>query len=170
MFLHCRLVWQSLGWPHSSCTTVLLFLFSLFGLEIEKHWVPPLCGSPAKRPSPVAYQGLQTQLPLQGSRCSFALSSPVEPSGPTPCTAAATCAGSPAGSRQDTRSQALPAALGPLTWKASCCSPPPPRSLSAKVRGARAVCLAIRVLLRQGSRCHGETGCLLPHAQWGDAL
>lgn len=69
----------------------------------------------------------------------FCPSPRAEPSGPTPCTAAATCAGSPAGSRQATRSQALPAVLGPPTWKESCCSPPLPRNLSAKVRGAHAV-------------------------------
>lgn len=33
----------------------------------------------------------------------------------------------------------MPAALGPPTWKESCCSPPLPRNLSAKVRGAHAV-------------------------------
>lgn len=74
---------------------------------------------------------------------SFALASPAEPSGPTPCTAAATCAGSPAGSRPGTRSRASPAALGPPTWKGSCCSPPPPRSLSARVSSAWAACLSV---------------------------
>lgn len=74
---------------------------------------------------------------------SFALASPAEPSGPTPCTAAATCAGSPAGSRPGTRSRASPAAPGPPTWKGSCCSPPPPRSLSARVSSAWAACLSV---------------------------
>lgn len=130
---------------------------------------PPMAAQPSDR-SPVPSPGLWAQFPAEGSGCSFGFPSPAEPSGPTPCTAAATCAGSPAGSRQGTRSQASPAALGPLTWKASCCSPPPPRSLSAKVRGARAIRLSIHALLRQGSRRHGASGCLLPRARQSDAL
>lgn len=117
----------------------------------------------------VQSQGLGAWFPPWGSGCSFALPPPAEPSGPTPCTAAATCAGSPAGSRRGTRSQALPAVPGPPTWKASCCSPPLPRSSSAKVRGAHTIHLSVRPLLRQGIRREGEPGCCLPRTRQSDA-
>lgn len=102
---------------------------------------PPIVGSTSALPI-MWHPGQVTELCPVASvwqQVQCCPSSHTEPSGPTPCTAAATCAGSPAGSRQGTRSQALPAVLGPPTWKESCCSPPLPRNLSAKVRGAHAV-------------------------------